>query len=311
MDPVRKAFSVVSKAVDIEAGIFEAMISTESVDRQGDIVRATGARLENYLKNPVVFWAHNTYAPPIARALSVEIIPGDGLRSRFQFPEWGVNPDADVIRRLWAGGFLNACSIGFMPLKSKPIGDEKDDEYYWWGPREYVEWELYEYSIVGVPANQDALRLALRSLAAPQQAPAQKRGRVLSASNEAKLRQAAENITTVLSQLETDEPQEESLEALAAKDHPEGRMRLTRACSKCKTVIEMSATLSYRIEKSGMDFVCLTCQKSDPGAAEPNVPAPVTEPEDPAPNTDPTPNDMDEEILASLSNLFTQMIGAQ
>ena len=80
MEKVTKFYSVMTKALDIEAGIFEAMISTESVDRQGDIVRATGGKLENYLKNPVVLWAHDYSKPPVARALSVEIIPGAGLK---------------------------------------------------------------------------------------------------------------------------------------------------------------------------------------------------------------------------------------
>jgi HK97 family phage prohead protease len=163
-EPIRKAFSVVSKAVDLDAGIFEAMISTEAVDRHGDIVRATGARLENYLKNPVVLWAHDLDAPPIAKALSIEVLPGEGLKATFQFPNWGVSEQADVVRRLWAGGFLNATSVRFTPIKWKPLeGDEND----WWGPREYVEWELLEFSIVPVPANQEALRLAIKSISGP------------------------------------------------------------------------------------------------------------------------------------------------
>ncbi len=160
-EPIRKAFSVVSKAIDLDAGIFEAMISTEAVDRQGDIVRAAGARLENYLKNPVVLWAHDYGKPPVAKALSIEIQPGNGLKATFQFPEWGTSENADTVRRLWAGGFLNATSIGFAPIKWKPI---EDDEDYRWGPREYVEWELLEFSIVPVPANQEALRLAIKSI---------------------------------------------------------------------------------------------------------------------------------------------------
>jgi HK97 family phage prohead protease len=163
MEQIRKAFSVVSKAVDVEAGIFEAMISTEAVDRQGDIVRATGAQLGNYLKNPVVLWAHDYSQPPVARALSVEIVPGEGIKATFQFPEWGSNPQADVVRRLWQAGFLNATSIGFIPLKSRPVDGEKDEDF-WWTPQEYLSWELLEFSIVPVPANQEALRLAVKTL---------------------------------------------------------------------------------------------------------------------------------------------------
>jgi HK97 family phage prohead protease len=212
-DKIIKAFSVVSKAIDLEAGIFETMISTEAVDRQGDIVRATGARLENYLKNPVVLWAHDYSQPPIAKALGIEILPGSGLKSRFQFSEWNINPQADVVRRLWASGFLNATSIGFIPLKSKALNEE--DEDYWWGPRDYVEWELLEYSIVPVPANQEALRLAMKSLATKTPF-LQKRGRVLSAANEKKLKDAAAAITDVLSQLgEEEEDPDKQLPAQA------------------------------------------------------------------------------------------------
>jgi len=213
-EKIIKSFTTISKAVDIDNGVFEAMISTEAVDRQGDIVRALGARLENYLKNPVVLWAHDYQAPPVARALSVEIIPGEGLKSTFQFSGWGVNPQADTIRRLWAGGFLNATSIGFIPLKSNPMDGNKDGEG-WYSPHDYVEWELLEFSIVPVPANQDALRLALRSLAQP----VAKRGRVLSAVNERKLREAAEAINAVLEQL-ADETQEEGIKtAVPYADH--------------------------------------------------------------------------------------------
>lgn len=215
MDKVVKAFSVVSKTIDLDAGIFEAMISTEAVDRQGDIVRATGAQLENYLKNPVVLWAHDYAQPPVAKALSIEIMPGSGLKATFQFPEWNMNPHADVVRRMWAGGFLNATSIGFMPLKSKPIDGTKDEDV-WWVPQEYTSWELLEFSIVPVPANQEALRLALTSLV-----PTTKRGRVLSSANEKKLKEAADLITDVLSQLGESEPEEESLPAKADTEAPE------------------------------------------------------------------------------------------
>lgn len=204
-----KSFVSVTKAVDLDAGIFEAMISTESVDRQGDIVRAAGAQLENYLRNPVVLWAHDYSQPPVARALSVEIIPGVGLKSTFQFPEWGVSEQADTVRRLWAGGFLNATSIGFIPMSMTPIDPDRQ-----WGPQDITSWEMLEYSVVPVPANQNALRLAMKSLAGSEE----KRGRVLSASNEKRLKEAADLINGVLVQLGEAEPQEEQFAGSADPD---------------------------------------------------------------------------------------------
>jgi HK97 family phage prohead protease len=241
-EKIFKAFSVISKAVDLEAGIFEAMISTEAVDRQGDIVRATGAKLDNYLKNPVVLWAHDYGDTPVAKCLSIEIMPGKGLKATFQFPEWGTSARADEVRRLWAAGFLNATSIGFIPITSMAI-DPNDK--YGWGPQDYVEWELLEFSIVPVPANQEALRLAVKSLETElnkhqhqggyvrpgtsfligslkddsleifiptvKGSIQSKSGRVLSASNESKIRKAQVLLTDVLSQLQEEEPVEEDI----------------------------------------------------------------------------------------------------
>ncbi|NKI20347.1 hypothetical protein HFN20_03700 [Paenibacillus dendritiformis] len=41
--------------------------STETEDRDQDVIRATGWQLENYKKNPVFLWAHDYTVPPIGR----------------------------------------------------------------------------------------------------------------------------------------------------------------------------------------------------------------------------------------------------
>ncbi len=113
----RKTYTVESKLVDAEQGIFEAMISTEDVDRDGDILLAQGVDLANYRKNPVVLFSHNYWSASavIGRSLGEEVIPGRGVRARFQFAGAEISEDADLVRRLWAGGFLNAVSVGFIP----------------------------------------------------------------------------------------------------------------------------------------------------------------------------------------------------
>lgn len=152
-----KTFSTSTKAIDREAGIYEVMVSTESVDRDGDIIRAAGGKFDNYLKNPVVLWGHDYHDLPIAKTLSLTAVPGVGVKAKFQFPKRGLHPDADKIRDLWDSGFLNATSIGFIPLKSVNLNPSEP-----WGPKEFVEWELLEFSVVNVPANAEALRLAMK-----------------------------------------------------------------------------------------------------------------------------------------------------
>lgn len=158
MSKIFKVFQVQSKAIDQEAGIYEVTISTEDIDRDGDIVRASGAQLENYMRNPVVLLGHDYHDLPVGKTLELRIVPGVGICARFQFPEKGLYDKADQVRALWDAGFLNAASIGFNPLKSINLDPQKP-----WGPQEYIEWELLEWSIVTVPANQDALRLALNA----------------------------------------------------------------------------------------------------------------------------------------------------
>src|SRR3990167_9023558 len=66
----------VDRAPDLKATDFPAeervlrfKISTEAKGRDGDIIRLSGWDLKRYKKNPVVLWAHDSYAFPIARSL--------------------------------------------------------------------------------------------------------------------------------------------------------------------------------------------------------------------------------------------------
>ncbi len=209
MAAIYKTFQAESKAIDKEKGVYEIMISTESVDRSGDIMRAAGGDFANYMKNPVVLLGHNYSDLPIAKTTEINIIPGSGVRARFQFPEFGLYDKADTTRKLWDAGFLNAASIGFNPKKSVNLEPDKP-----WGPQEYIEWELLEWSIVVVPANQDALRLALENI----ETTLTKRGRVLSAGNEKRLKDAAEAINQVLKQLGEDEQEQPEPDKTASPD---------------------------------------------------------------------------------------------
>jgi hypothetical protein len=220
-----KTFTVESKAVDEEQGIYEAMVSTESVDRDGDILLAEGCDITNYLKNPLVLWGHNYWTPDavVARTLEVSKIAGRGVKLVFQFVERGINATADLVHDLWAGGYLRAMSVGFIPKvsESRP---EAGDGGYMRGGYIYRVWELLEGSIVTIPANQDALRLAFEAMQAKgygeqelkQVFFEQKRGRVLSAANEKSIRTAVALLQEVLGSL-GEEPEQDSFDPENAK----------------------------------------------------------------------------------------------
>src|SRR5690349_9291639 len=91
--------------------------SDETLDRYGEIISASGWRLDNYRRNPVFQNAHQ-YGDVIftlGKALSTEVRDGR-LTQRIEFAT-EVNPMARIAYGLYKGKFLNAVSVGFIPLR--------------------------------------------------------------------------------------------------------------------------------------------------------------------------------------------------
>ena len=127
--------------------------STENVARDGDIIETDGWQTASYLKNPVFLWMHDPYVPPIGKALAVRV--GDTLDIDVEFDH---DEFADRIFGLYERGFLNAVSVGFLPMAHRKPDDEERAELKLgpWG----VVWtktELLELSAVSVPADPGAL----------------------------------------------------------------------------------------------------------------------------------------------------------
>lgn len=139
----------VSESVDGRTADFT--LSTDCVDRGGDIVNQDGWKLANYKKNPVILWGHDQRIPPIGRALSVGKRDG-ALVAKIEFATAEQHPFAETVFQLVKGGFVNAGSVGFIPIKY----NWNEDRYGF----DFIEQELIEYSIVGVPMNPEALQQA-------------------------------------------------------------------------------------------------------------------------------------------------------
>lgn len=142
------------KGIDTSKRTITAMVSTDSVDRDGDIIVPSGWQLDNYRKNPVVLWAHDYSGLPVAKALAIEIT-SNGLLTMMQFAEHQLAQD---VFELYAGGFLRAFSVGFRVLEYTRRVDEQAQSGWL-----MTKTELLEYSCVPVPANQDALVLAAKA----------------------------------------------------------------------------------------------------------------------------------------------------
>ena len=152
--------AVLLKAVETEVTeseeerVLNFKISTETPDSYDDVIKADGWDLERFKKNPVVLWAHDHRQPPIGQALSVGVENGDLVASA-KFADAETYAFADTVFRLLQGKFLRATSVGFFPQEW--TFDEERGGY------NFMKQDLFEFSVVPVPANPDALALALKS----------------------------------------------------------------------------------------------------------------------------------------------------
>lgn len=118
-----------------------------------------GLRFDNYRRNPVVMWAHDAVGRspsgglPIGRTLSIGRATDGGIVAEFEFLD--DDPFAQRIRNAWDKGFLQAASISWLPLESRPAAN---------GGLRDIRSELLEWSIVSVPADPDALRESHRRM---------------------------------------------------------------------------------------------------------------------------------------------------
>jgi len=134
-------------------GTFDVIISTENVDRQGDIVRQNGWDFTNYKKNPIVLWGHDYYKLPIGVCTDWYLTEQNGvpaLGAKGFFYPADINPLAQQVRKMYEFGLKlgvgAGCttSVGFIPRDFDP--DNRSI---------ITKAELLEFSFVPVPANQD------------------------------------------------------------------------------------------------------------------------------------------------------------
>ena len=138
-------------------------ISKEVVDRDGDILRASGVDFTNYMKNPVFLSFHNSREFPLGKVTRFWV-EGNSVKADVYFPtieELSTNPEqasekaklVDFTYNCYKTGMLNAVSVGFIPLEWVETENGFD----------ILKWELLEFSAVAVPANQDAIAEAVKS----------------------------------------------------------------------------------------------------------------------------------------------------
>jgi len=148
----KKATEAIATVKDVStkspAGEFEIIMSTDSVDRDGEII-VKGAF--DPLPESIPVHAFHDFNDPIGRA-----VPGyDDMGRLVGRGFYASTSRAQEIRQLVADGVIGHTSVGFMAAQR-----EKGDD----NTPTITAAELLEVSFVSVPSNRDARVLAVKSL---------------------------------------------------------------------------------------------------------------------------------------------------
>lgn len=139
---------------EVDERTLRFIFSTEDIDRDKELIKTSGWRLDNFIKAPVILAHHNYWGEPVARAETIGVNDEKQLFGDVNFPEKEISPYGDFLYKMYKGGYMFATSVGFIPNYEKmDFGDTSNGE-----PRiTYHEQELLEVSLVSVPANPNAL----------------------------------------------------------------------------------------------------------------------------------------------------------
>lgn len=120
-------------------GEFEVIATTDSIDRDGEILTTEGWEFDNYMLNPVILWSHQLDSLPLGAVTNLRVDNNKVIVN-------GVFADTEEgqkVRKLYEDGILRTVSVGYIPKQRQGI--------------EITVKELYEVSFVSVPANTDAM----------------------------------------------------------------------------------------------------------------------------------------------------------
>lgn len=133
------------------------VMTDETTDSYGDTVRAKGADLTRFEANPICLLNHRSDLI-LGTWDGVEKKPRK-IEGRAVLAAEGTAPHIDMAYSLMEQGILRAASIGFMPKKLERKLDDKGEPTWAY---DILEWEMYECSVVSVPANPAALAKSIK-----------------------------------------------------------------------------------------------------------------------------------------------------
>jgi HK97 family phage prohead protease/HK97 family phage major capsid protein len=133
----------------------EFILSDGEPDRMGDIIDPEGWQISKF--SPIALFNHSR-GDIIGKWEKVRV-EAKALRGALKLAEPGTSPIVDMARALVDQGLLDTVSVGFRPIEREPV-DPKDP----FGPQRFRKAELIEASLVSIPANPRARRIAKQFL---------------------------------------------------------------------------------------------------------------------------------------------------
>ena len=152
-------------ATDIGERTDISLVTTDTVDRDGEVVLPQGGDWSQWKKNPVVTFAHQYDQLPVGRGLWVKRARDGGVNGWLAKTEYRERPEvwegpwfADAVWHFVKSGDLPGKSIGFLPTEASPP-EEKEVK----GRPELAgvsliirKWVALEYAVAPVQSNPDA-----------------------------------------------------------------------------------------------------------------------------------------------------------
>lgn len=170
----RDLADIAVRSIDEKKRTAEFVAATESGVRgySGmEYLRMSGARLARFRRNPVVLDTHNRSEVGAILGSAAVRVEGRELFTTVTFAE---TARAETAWQLVKAGHLRAVSVGFIPNRARTVelrdGEtDGEGEARITGPAKIIkEWELFEISVVPVPADAAAVARSLYLAPAPQ-----------------------------------------------------------------------------------------------------------------------------------------------
>jgi len=159
-------FKALPARIEGSAKGFTAVITAETIDRDGEVLIPQGMNSKEFEQNPVLFWNHD-YSEPVGKCVGLKRRERDivGEFAFAQKPE-GYSGEffPEVAAALVGQGIVNGVSVGYVPEDGGTRRATELDRKKYGGNVSTIfsRWKLLEVSLAPLQANPEALITAVK-----------------------------------------------------------------------------------------------------------------------------------------------------